>query len=162
MPGFVFEDMFHDLYKLLDKLRLKFRHKRGDRTLFSWILDNVYAPFENYYERIYNIYGYYETTIEIENGLKGDVRTHPYYLASKKIYSDRFSTDAYSELIETLSERAGEGINQAPTYQGLKATLDELNLQNSFFFAKMEKLGEFNYKNDNTEEVSDDVFSFFQ
>lgn len=148
MPGFVFEDMFHDLYKLLDKLRLKFRNKRGDRTLFSWILDNLYAPFENYYERIYNTYGYYETTIEIENGLKGDVRTHPYYLASKKIYSDRFSTDAYSDLIETLSERAGEGINQVPTYQGVKATLDELNSQNSFFFAKMEKLGGFDHENE--------------
>ena len=141
MPAFVFEDMIHDLIMPgIAKLLLKLDNVRGDRTLIGWILDQIHSKFENYYERVYNTYSFFEIQLELENGLDGSLRSHPYYLASKKIYPDRFATDAQGDYIDRLALRSGEGIGDAPTYCDVKATVDELRRQNSYFFKRMDDI----------------------
>ena len=160
MPGFVFEDMIHDLVMPgLNKLHLKMRHARGDRTLLGFVLDQILAKFENYYSRMKNIYGYYECLIEIENGKQdGNVDVHPYYLSTKKIYSNRFSTDCFSDYFADRSKRAGMSINDYVTYRNTRATLDELRLQNSYLIGKLDHNFQ---KNDNEEDLEDDEYREF-
>lgn len=157
MPGFVFEDMIHDLLMPgLNRLHTKMRHARGDKTLLGFILDQILAGFENYYARMRNIYGYYECLIEIENGKQdGNVDVHPYYLSTKKIYSNRFSTDCFSDYFADRSKRAGMSINDYITYRSTRATLDELRLQHSYLIGKLDH--NFN-KNDNEEDIEDDEY----
>lgn len=156
MPGFVFEDMIHDLVMPgLNRLHLKMRHARGDKTLLGFILDQILAGFENYYARTYNVYGYYECLIEIENGKQdGNVDVHPYYLSTKKIYSNRFSTDCFSDYFADRATRAGTSINDYITYRSTRATLDELRLQNSYLIGKLDNT----LKNDNQEDPGDDEY----
>jgi len=157
MPGFVFEDMIHDLVMPgLNRLHLKMRHARGDKTLLGFMLDQILAGFENHYARDYNLYGYYECQIEIENGKQdGNVDVHPYYLSTKKIYSNRFSTDCFSDYFADRSKRAGMSINDYITYRTTRATLDELRLQNSYLIGKLDH----NFtKNDNQEDSDDDEY----
>ncbi len=160
MPGFVFEDMIHDLVMPgLNRLHLKMRHARGDKTLLGFFLDQILAGFENYYARMRNIYGYYECLIEIENGKQdGNVDVHPYYLSTKKIYSNRFSTDCFSDYFADRAKRAGMSINDYITYRSTRATLDELRIQNSYLIGKLDH--QFT-KNDNEEEGDDEYWDFF-
>lgn len=159
MPGYVFEDMIHDLVMPgLNRLHLKMRHARGDKTLLGFILDQILAGFENYYARTYNVYGYYECQIEIENGKQdGNVDVHPYYLSTKKIYSNRFSTDCFSDYFADRSKRAGMSINDYITYRSTRATLDELRQQQSYLVAKLDHT----FDNDNEEEFLDEEYLEF-
>ena len=156
MPGFVFEDMIHDLIMPgLNRLHFKMRHARGDKSFLGFVLDQILAGFENYYARIKNIYGYYECMIEIENGKQdSEIDVHPYYLSTKKIYSNRFSTDCFSDYFADRSKRAGMSINDYITFKSTKATLDELRTQNSYLIAKLDST----LKNENTEDFEDDEY----
>ena len=156
MPGYVWEDMIHDLVMPgLNRLHLKMRHARGDKTLLGFMLDQILAGFENHYARDYNLYGYYECQIEIENGKQdGNVDVHPYYLSTKKIYSNRFSTDCFSDYFADRSKRAGMSINDYITYCSTRATLDELRLQHSYLIGKLDNT----LKNDKEEDPGDDEY----
>ena len=159
MPGFVYEEMIHDLVMpALNKLHLKMRHNRGDKTLLGFLCDQILARFENYYARTYNLYGYYECLIEIENGKQdSEIEAHPYYLATKKIYSNRFSTDCFSDYFADRSKRAGMSINDYVTYRNTRATLDELRQQQSYLVAKLDHT----FENDNEEEFYDEEYLEF-
>lgn len=144
MPGFVFEEMVHDiLVPRLDKLHKSLRHVRGDKTLTGFILDNLLAAYSNYYDRVYNEFGYYEATLEIENGKRdSEIVEHSYYLSTKKIYSNRFATDCFADFFADRAARAGMGINDYICYRTTRASLDELRAQNSYFIRKLDQITE--------------------
>ena len=52
---------------------------------------------------------------------------------SKKIYSERFSTDCFSDYFAEKTINSKYGIGDMPTYAGVKATFEELKKQNSYF-----------------------------
>ena len=156
MPGFVFEDMVHDLLMPgLNRLHLQLRHARGDKTLIGFLLDQILAGFENYYARTYNLFGFYEATLEIENGTcDSEIVTHPYYLSTKKIYSNRFATDCFEDFFADKSRRAGMSINDYICYKGTKGSLVELRKQNSYFIKKLDKIAE-------DKEIDDEFDDFY-
>lgn len=147
MPGFVFGDLIHDVFiPMLEKLHKKHRHVRGDHTLTGFILDNMLAAYSNYYDRVYNEYGYYEATLEIENGKRdSEIVEHIYYLSTKKIYSNRFATDCFADFFADRAARAGMGINDYICYRTTRATIDELRAQNSYFIRKLDNITEDDY-----------------
>ena len=56
-----------------------------------------------------------------------------YYLANYKIYRERFSTDCFSDYFNDLAEKAGVGLLDYVQYASVKASVDELKSQNSYF-----------------------------
>ena len=64
-----------------------------------------------------------------------------YYLAYKKIYANRFSTDAYSEYFNEMKKESNKGIEDYITYGEVKASTSELANQHSFLINEIE-----NYK----------------
>ena len=62
-----------------------------------------------------------------------------YYLMPKKVYSNRFSTDCYSEYFRARSLKTRIGMNDYTEYEGVKATTDELKAQHSYFINDLEK-----------------------
>lgn len=120
------------------------RNLRCDNTLLVYLLKNIFAWTENRYERLQNRFGYYTLKFETTTGaLDGKVDNFKYYLSTKKTYSDRFSTDCYSDFFEKMSYYSGVGIMDFVSYQDTKQTDDEMQLQNSYFYIDMSQYTEF-------------------
>lgn len=135
MPFFAFGELIYGaVYGKLSSLYLKYRFNRGDNCLLMYFLKNILSFVNNYYTRIYNRFGFSVLNVQVENGTQdGKIVDGKYYLINKKIYSKRFSTDAFSDFFTNKSLHSKYGINDLPEYETERASLDELKSQNSYF-----------------------------
>lgn len=76
--------------------------------------------------------------------MDGKAEKKKYYLMHKKIYSQRFSTDCFSDYFNDLAKNTKIGLNDHMEYTTEKATITELKKQNSYFINAL-------YKNADTE-----------
>lgn len=135
MPNFMYEEWIYETLKnkFIDKYT-EYRFRRGDNTLFMHLYKNIFAAVNNYHEKITNTFGYLTLTEESEAGTKKwGTNQIKYYLLKKKIYSARFSSDAFSGFFEYKALKSKVGINDQARYSGKTATISELNKQGSFF-----------------------------
>ena len=139
LPFFAFEELLYSLiYDNFVNLYLQYRHVRGDNTLPIYAFKKIAAIMQRYYKTIYNTFGYSKMKLQVESGTQdGELEAKVYYLDNKRIYSDRFSTDCFSDFFETKSLRSKIGIEDLDEYASSKATLDELKMQNSYFVADL-------------------------
>jgi hypothetical protein len=111
-----------------------FRFRRGDNTLFVYLLKKIASALFKYNLKNYNSYGYSTLIIEKEKGtMDGKIEKKKYFLMNKKIYSQRFSTDCFSDYFNDLGRRTCIGLDDYYEYQTERATIEELRLQNSYF-----------------------------
>jgi len=120
------------------KLYYHFRNIRGDNTLFMHLLKGVISKIYTHYIRIYNKYGYSVLYVSKENGTrKGPIKNKVYYLSNYKIYRDRFTTDCFSDYFNDLAEKSGIGLKDYLCYDQVKASVEELKSQNSYFIRSL-------------------------
>lgn len=138
---FFLEDLICDfVYKRFIKIYTNFRFYRGDNTLLMHFIKNAAAAFNNYKVRRYNRFGFNKLQLKVEQGtLDGESKLYRYYLMPKKVYSNRFSTDCYSEYFRARSLKTRIGMNDYIEYEGVKATPEELKAQHSYFINDLEK-----------------------
>lgn len=144
MPGFVFFEMFYEwVYSRFSEYYPEYRYNCGDNKLTVRWLHTFSSLVIGHYNRIRNRFGYMESTMELRDGSReNDVKTHPYYLSTVKIYSRRFATDSHRSFFADRAIKSKRGINDYPVYKTVRATLDELHQQNSYFITEMEGLNE--------------------
>lgn len=132
---FTIEDMLNEcLFNWFINLYEDFRFNRGDNTLFIYLLKKVTAFVYRRNTVIYNTYGYSISNIEKERGtMDGKTEKKKYYLMNKKIYSQRFSTDCFSDYFNELAKGTHIGMNDYTEYATEKASVQELKRQNSYF-----------------------------
>ena len=112
----------------------KLRHIRGDNTLLVHILKTFTALIFKHNLKMYNRYGYCVTSIEKEAGtMDGKPEKKKYFLMNQKIYSQRFSTDCFSDYFNDMAKQTNVGLDDYIEYATEKATVEELKLQNSYF-----------------------------
>ncbi len=149
MPCFAVEEwIYNHVYEPFKKFYYKFREKRGDKTLFVTLLKMLVGAMSNYYSKIYNIFGYFEMDIALEAGTAyGDgspgergAQIHKWYLSVKKVYGDRYATDALSDFFSKKQLECGLGINQWETYSGLNMTTDEMQKQHERSILELMKI----------------------
>ena len=100
---------------------------RGDNTLSMLILKTFAAKIQHYYTGVYNTFGYCTLTVQVESGTQdGELTVHKYYLANKKIYAKRFSTDCFSDFFTEKALHSPVGIDDLREYVTEKATVGEL------------------------------------
>ena len=138
IPLYFLEDLI--IEKILDafgEFYREYRQLRSDNTLSVYLLKRFVSFLFKYDLRIKNKYGYFRCELQLESGdLQSDVapvEEHEYYLSKKKIYSDRFSTDCFADFFNEAAKNTGVGLDDVPTYKGVKATFEEMKLQNSYF-----------------------------
>ena len=133
---FEFEELIINfLYKKFINYYLKIRNERGDNLLIIYILKKFIFSIYNYYTKIYNSFGFYELDLDVEKGtLDGIKDSKKYYLNFKKIYSKRFSTDCFSDFFHSKSIKSTIGLNDLESFKSIKATYEEMELENSYFF----------------------------
>ena len=135
LPFFTIEDMLNEwLFNRFINLYEDFRFNRGDNTLLIYLLKKVTAFVYRRNTVIYNTYGYSISNIEKERGtMDGKTEKKKYYLMNKKIYSQRFSTDCFSDYFNDIAKNTKIGLNDYMEYQTEKASVQELKRQNSYF-----------------------------
>ena len=140
--------MYKKLYEPFKDFYYEYRNKRGDHVLSVTLLKLIVSAFSNYYKKIYNTFGYFELDVAIEAGTAygdgapaaSDVKHHKYYLAIKKIYSDRYSTDCYQQFFSKRQLECDFGINDYPCYEGLKMSYEEMEKQHDYFIMDLMKM----------------------
>ena len=131
---FIGELLYSAVFGKFVSLYYNYRFMRGDNTLSMHILKTVTAKIQHYYTGIYNTFGYCPLRVQIESGTQdGELDENKYYLANKKIYSKRFSTDCFSDFFTQKALRSPVGLDDLPEYRTEKATFAEMELQNSYF-----------------------------
>lgn len=131
---FLYELLYQFVFGRFVNLYYKYRYVRADNILSMHILKLVVSKIHQHYKHIYNTFGYCKLRIQIESGTQdGEIADKKYYLMSKKIYSKRFSTDCFSDFFTEKALRSSYGINDLPSYKNVKASIDELAEQNSYF-----------------------------
>ena len=135
LPFFTIEDMLNEwLFNRFINLYEDFRFNRGDNTLLIYLLKKVTAIVYRRNTVMYNTYGYSISNIEKERGtMDGKTEKKKYYLMNKKIYSQRFSTDCFSDYFNELAKGTHIGMNDYTEYATEKASVQELKRQNSYF-----------------------------
>lgn len=141
MPFFFIAELLYSfIFGWFVNAYYKYRHLRGDNTLLMHILKTFAAKIQHYYTGVYNTFGYCALTVQVESGTQdGELSAHKYYLANKKIYSKRFSTDCYSDFFAVKALRSLKGIDDLSEYATEKASVGELNRQNSYFVRDLTK-----------------------
>ena len=142
MPCFNLRDLV--IGSLLSKFETAYynhRFMRGDNTLKMFLYKQIISSLYSYRLGIYNTFGYYKLNLAVEKGTQdGATKSKKYYLCTKKIYAKRFSTDCYNDIFTEKALRSTVGLADVPEYKGVKATLDELMQQNSYFFNELLKI----------------------
>ena len=135
LPFFTIEEMLYEkTFGWFLTLYYNFRHIRGDNTLFVHILKAVVSKIYVHVEKIYNRFGFSVLSVNKERGTQDEKPERKrYYLANYKIYRERFSTDCFSDYFNDLAEKAGVGLLDYLQYATVKASVDELKSQNSYF-----------------------------
>ena len=141
MPFFQLGEILHAVVgRRFAKWYEDFRYRRGDNTLVSHFLKWLAAAETRHYERIYNTFSYKRVSVKMQNGsLEGESKERKYYIMPKKIYSKRFSTDAYADFFYEKAIRSEVGIEDLEEYEGERATLRELEAQHSYFIGNLMK-----------------------
>ena len=140
MPFFFIAELLYSfVFGRFVNLYSKYRFTRGDNTLSMHILKTIVAKVQHYYTGVYSTFGYCMLRVQVESGTQdGQLDERKYYLASKKIYSKRFSTDCFSDFFTQKALRSPVGIDDLREYATEKATFGEMSLQNSYFVKDLE------------------------
>lgn len=124
-----------------DKHYLNYRHDRGDYTLPMYLMKNFVAKLRSHRERVNNIFGCSKLALSIEQGRNDDeALKRKYYMQSKKIWSERYSTDCLSGIYEARGKLNTVGIDDIKEYAGILATDEELQKQHSHFQYEVHKV----------------------
>lgn len=143
LPFFFVEEILYSIIApIYHRVYEKYRFNRSDNSLSIYLFKKVFGRFVNWYERIYNLYGFDRYLLVSDSGkLDGQKLTKDgYFLLYKKALSNRYSTDCYKEFFRQLSRLKHIGIVDYLEFESTKATPDELRLMNSYFIGDMDKL----------------------
>ena len=135
LPFYTIEEMLYDwAFSRFISMYYDFRYKRGDNTLLVYLLKIIVSKIWARNERIYNRFGYSVLSIEKERGTQDSKpEKKRYFLANYKIYRERFTTDCFSDYFNDLALKSGVGLMDYLTYKTIRASVDELKAQNSYF-----------------------------
>lgn len=135
LPFYTIEEMLCDwAFTWFIDLYYELRFLRGDNTLFMHLLKCIVGKIWAHNERIYNKFGYSVLSIEKERGTQDSKpEKKKYFLADYKIYRERFTTDCFSDYFNELAEKSGVSLMDYRAYASVKASVDELKAQNSYF-----------------------------
>lgn len=139
MPLFALEELLYSfVFGRFIKLYLRYRYVRSDNTLLMYIFKKIASKLYRYYNKVYNVFGYCKLDLQVERGTQdGELEDKYFFLDNKLVYSDRFSTDCFSEFFINKARRSKIGVEDLDKYKTSKATFEELQMQNSYFIADL-------------------------
>jgi hypothetical protein len=146
------------LLVLLEKIYYRFRFNRSDDTLFINFIRVLKSWIYRYYHLRLNTFGYWPLSLLISDGSLKEEMNQPqkYFLMKKKIHSDRYSTDAYSEFFKEKYVIQNRGFIDLPEFETTKANPNELRYQKSYFVNILDRVKD-DDQDDFSNLVEDDI-----
>ena len=141
LPFYTIEEMITEwTFNKFISFYYDIRFLRGDNTLLIYLLKAFTSFLFKRNERLYNRYGYSVLSLLKERGtMDGKQEKKKYFLMNSKIYSDRFSTDCFSDYFNDLGLKGKKGLKDYMEYISSKASVQELKMQNSYFINSLYK-----------------------
>ena len=148
LPLFFLEEIFYGIaFPRFSSMYEEYRFWHGNNTLLMYLFKSLLIPFFNFYDRTYNHFGYDVMKLGITTGKMDELpRLKDYYVMYKKDYAKRYSTDSHSAFYRKSALRKKKGLVDYPSYSSERATLEELEKQNSYFIRDL--TSNFNIKDD--------------
>lgn len=143
MPGFAWGELLYLIAtNIYDKTYFAFRKKRGDNTLFIYLLKKLYNPIYRYYDRIKNLYTVQTARLKTWNEMTNETEQEngKYYVSHKKVYSNRFATDGIKDFYHQKALRSKVGLNDYPTFGDVRMTVKEMRGMNSRFYTQIDRI----------------------
>lgn len=140
MPLFFIEEILYGIIAPhYTAMYESYRFRRGDNSLLMYFLRNTLGRFVNWYDRIYNLFGYDLLTLSSESGkLDGsNITKDKWHLSYKKDLAHRYATDCYKQFFRNKSAQKDIGLPDYKTFADVNATADELLQMNSYFIRDM-------------------------
>lgn len=111
---------------------------RGDTTLMLHIVKTLNKKAFDHYAKIKNRYTYQIVNIECERGTyDGNISTVKYYLASAKIYANRYNTATLETYFNNKSRQSGMGVRDYRAYGNVIMTDDEREEMQSYMYKEL-------------------------
>ena len=83
---------------------------------------------------MYNIFGFDVLKLDVTNGRQdAEHYKKEYYILRKKDFAKRYCTDSHSDFYRESALSSKTGLIDYPAYSSEKASLEELERQNSYF-----------------------------
>lgn len=130
---------FHDI--VFDKFAAffkQFRFNRADNTLLLRLYKRIGFGVHRYVENSYNRFGYKQVKIHTNDGMTDNLNGEfDYFLVFKKIYSRRFATDSFNDILS--SRECTVGLNDLECYSDVRPTAEEFRKQNSYVIHDLDR-----------------------
>ena len=139
-PYWFFQGAFEFIKSKWISFYEEYQVNRSDGTLFVYLIKNVIAKINKYYEKQNGLFGMQTLTLEIQSGtLEGNVKVDKWRILTKKDRSNRYRTDCLESVFETYTPNEIH-IDDLKTYSDILATQEECALQNSYFQNDIRKM----------------------
>ncbi len=103
-------------------------YRRADENLMMYLVKNVVAGINTHYVRANNRYSCITEHITINETLAEE-----YYIMPKKVHSGVYASDGLSGFFDKKNENSSYGVSDIRTYKTIRADVEELEYQNSYF-----------------------------
>lgn len=143
LPCFSWCRLLHGIAtRVYDKIYYWFRHRRGDNTLFVYLMKRLYSPFHNYYDKRKSQFTVQTATLKVWDAMGDEVLNDKgkYYISHKKVYSNRFATDGIKDFYHAKALRSKVGLNDYETFGGVRMTRAEMQKMHSRFYDQIDKI----------------------
>lgn len=128
VPFFALDELIYEILVpwFTDKYK-DFSFRRGDTTLGLYLLKKIVSAVSRYHKKMYNQYSCIEQKVIVN-----EQKESKYFIMPKKIHSDVYSTDIMASFFRKKASYSKKGINDIPTFKGVRATFKELGQMNSY------------------------------
>ena len=142
MPLYFVEEMLHDfIYPLWSDFYVEYRATRGDICFPVYLIHNVISFLHLDYLKKYNLFGCNVLNVTTQSGKMDDeVKKDKIHILYKKVYSGRFVTDCHYGFFVPGLRDAESSFDEYMEYSDTVASIEELQYQNSYFIADMQKI----------------------
>ena len=143
MPGYLIgETAYMIVSGLMQSLHDFFSVRRSSQNLFFYLATKLYAPLFNHHTRIENQFGTHDVLFKIVDHSAGEMlgesKLFRYHISKKK-NAEAYATDFFGSAYEEKRKHSKVGgINQMPTFKGLKPTVEEMAMMGSHFYDSLD------------------------
>jgi hypothetical protein len=144
--------IFGSIAGLLDNYLLEFRTLRNDGTLYNYLLTKLSFFAGNRLLKIHNLYSYsvlfynFRKNASAESSWESSQRI--FYMINQVTRSNNYKTDAYSEYFKTERLKATKGFYDSVQYETHRATIAEIDAQNSYWGLKLKQMTKTTMRNE--------------
>lgn len=136
LPLFGIELAFDKLIsRVYDKWHENHRVNTDKETLISYAIKKIYGAIHGFILRRENRYAVAQVVIDVFDGMSDEALGREKIPLSRfKVYSGAFETAAIQDFYRMKSAKSDVGINDVPVYHGSKMSVDEMEMQHSYFY----------------------------